>query len=203
MTALQSPLVVVGLDLSMASTGVARAEVDDQGAPTWRTWQVSSPARGQDLASQHARLADSAERVWRAVMEAGAEPDLVMVESPAMGHQASRAGTLALTGHWWLTLDPFLRAGIPVATLSPSSLKVYATGHGGSPGKPVTKQIMRAAIEPRYPGLLTGGVHDVAEAGALAAAAARLLGRPIDCLPDTHVRALDKAKAPITLSGKV
>lgn len=187
-----SPLVVAGIDLSLASTGVARMTVDEAGG-TWRTWQVASPSRGRDLTAQRPRILDAADRVTAAVCLASVEstPDLAVVEGPAFGSVTSGAHDLA--GFWWEVVGRLVDLGVPIAVMSPSSLKVYATGDGS----PRTKKahIVRA-VQQTYPGALTNGVHDVADAVVLAAAGARWAGAAVDCLPDLRVRALNKVKWP-------
>lgn len=186
-------MVVAGVDLSLTSTGVARVTVDESGG-TWRTWQVASPPRGRDLTAQRARIADAADRVTAAACLAGVEsrPDLAVVEGPAFG-KGVMSGAHDLSGFWWEVVGRLVDLGVPVAVMSPSSLKVYATGDGSPRTK---KEHIVRAVQQTYPGALTNGVHDVADAVVLAAAGARWAGAPVDCLPDLRVRALDKVKWP-------
>lgn len=189
-----SPLVVAGIDLSLTSTGVARVTVDEAGG-TWRTWQVASPPRGREVPAQWARIRDAADRVhaayWPGPLEEP-QPDLVVVEGPAFG-KGVMSGAHDLSGFWWQVVGSIVDDGVPVAVMSPASLKVYATGDGSSNTK---KAHIVRAVQQTYPGALTNGVHDVADAVVLAAAGARWAGSAVDCLPDLRVRALDKVKWP-------
>lgn len=186
-----SPLTVVGIDLALASTGVARVAADEQGG-TWRTWQVASPKVGAGTAAQAHRIRDAAGRILAATLEDC--PELVVIE--AMPPGTFQQGIRDVAGQWWMVVCSLIASGVPVATVMPNTLKVYAVGHGGSKKRPAGKKEILAAAQHAYPGALTGGVHDVADAMFLAAAGARWAGFPVDCLPDVNVRALDKFKWP-------
>lgn len=189
---------VVGIDLALASTGVARADVDEAGV-SWRTWQVASPKHGSGTARQAARISGASRRILAATLdedpwEGAGHPDLVVIEGLPPG--TYQQGVRDVAGQWWMVTTRLVELGIPVAVCMPSTLKVYALGHGGSKERPAGKPQMLAAAHSTYPGALTGGVHDVADALFLAAAGARWAGFPVDCLPDQHLRALDKFKWP-------
>lgn len=188
-------VTVVGIDLSLSSTGVARVTVDDRGG-VWRTWQVASEPRGKGVAAQGLRISDAAARIIEAVL---VDPltDLAVIE--AMPPGTIQKGIRDTAGLWWMVVSALARQRIPIATVMPSTLKVYATGYGGSTDRKVAKAEMVKAARAAYPGLLIAGCHDVADAAFLAAAGARHLGRPVDCLPDTNLRALEKFKWPESL----
>jgi hypothetical protein len=189
--------VVIGLDLAISSTGIARFAWDDAGALTTRTFQVTSRAEPKaTLAQQVARMVDVRHRVLAAVdaFDPWCQP-LVAIEGPATG-LSSNAGGFALWGLWWQVVADLHTYGCAVAVVSPSTLKVYATGFGGSAAHPVRKPDVQRAVAQRYPQLLTGGSHDVADAIVLAAMAARAVRRPIDDLPSIHLRAMEKPKWP-------
>lgn len=187
-------VTVVGVDLSLTSTGIAAVTVDGLGG-TWRTWRVASPTRGRDLTDQHARISDATVRILAAVTTVPA--DLCVVESPAYG-KAQMAFAHDLAGLWWRVVAGILDTGLPVAQVAPSSLKVYTVGYGGSAQKPVRKSHVQAAVAAACPAAATGGIHDVADAIGLAAMGARWLGHPVDCLPDHHIAAISRAKWPTT-----
>jgi hypothetical protein len=149
------------------------------------------------LAWQHTRMLDITARVLTAV---GDPPTLTVIEGPAFGH-GPQAGAHDMSGLWWRVVGHLLDAGVPVASVSPKTLKVYILGFAGSPKQPVRKADVRRAVEQRYRAYLTGGSHDVADAIGLAAMGARALGRPIDALPDTHLRAMTSVRWPAPPNG--
>lgn len=183
---------VAGIDLALASTGVTRLAWDADGRRQAKTFQVKSQGHaGATLEEASTRLRD----ICRRVIEACGWPDLAVIEAPNYG-RGQQAGSHDVSGLWWLVVDTLLTENVPVAQVSPSTLKVYVVGFGGAPGKPVKKADMLRAVQQRYPDLLTGGVHDVADSIGLAAMGARHLGRPIDDLPTTHLRALTSVRWP-------
>jgi crossover junction endodeoxyribonuclease RuvC len=178
---------VVGVDLSLTSTGLA----DSHGATDrYRTKPTKSPGLLDDLG----RI----ERITHAVsMFSVFGPDgwsaaLVVIEGPAfsrggMGGQHVRAGL------WWAIAARLSSHDVLRLLIVPPNVRaMYATGRGNA-GK---DEVLAAAIK-RYPNWdITG--NDVADAVILAAIGARLLGHPVDDLPKTHLRALAKVTLPTT-----
>lgn len=172
---------IVGLDLSLASTGVAviagrHAAVD----------RIQTKPRGDALHARRGRLADIRAhiRVWTT------STDLVVVEGLAYASRSPHATERA--GLWWLIVDDLLARDAPVAIVPPSSRAKYATGKGNA-GK---DQVLAAAIR-RYPDTNVTG-NDQADALILAAMGARALEQPIDDLPKTHLDAMAKVAWPST-----
>ena len=186
---------VVGIDLSLASTGLA----DNRG----RVQRVQTKGHASDSIADVLRRFNhiSLEVVTFATMGmsdpgtgsryAVADPaDLAVVEGPAysrgaMGGQHSRAGL------WWLVAERLDICGIPILVVPPTTRAMYATGKGNS-GKDA---VLAAAIK-RYPAWdITG--NDIADAAILASIGSRLLGHPVeDSLPQANLRALDKLTLP-------
>lgn len=188
---------VVGLDLSLTSAGIARVTVDAPGAtPTYTTTVGASLDEGASLDRRWWRMDALRTRV---LGEIGMEPDLVVVEGPSYasehGQQHDRSG------FWWFVVDELLARGIPVAEVTPSKLKVWATGSGATRGpSKVTKARVIRAIRDTYGQMFDipsgAGESDVADAVALATLGAAHLGHPLADLPTTHRRALAGVRWP-------
>lgn len=170
---------IVGIDLSLSSTGLAvitngRADV---------VRHTTAPV-GDDLARRHRRLLEIADvvRTWAS----GA--DLAVLEGPAYasvtGHQHDRSGL------WWIVAHRILGSGLPLGIVPPTSRARYATGKGNAP-----KDGVLAAVIRRYPEVNVTG-NDQADALILAAMGARRLGHPIDVVPKVALTAMAGASWP-------
>ncbi|MFD4740569.1 hypothetical protein ACFWNQ_24875 [Streptomyces virginiae] len=169
--------LVVGLDLSLTSTGIA--------GDGW-TANIRTKTRG-----------DARIRILQiGIADYIKAADLVVMEGPSFGHGA-QAGHEELAGLRVIVRQYCYRHHIPYAVIPPSSLKVYATGNGKA-----SKDGVRAAITDRY-GYLTEGAarYDEADAYAAMAAGYDWLGHPIKSVPTSHRRALAGCKWPELLSG--
>ena len=185
---------VVGVDLSLTSTGLAdnRGRVDRV-----QTKSLPSTAAVGDVLDRIHRIVTAVETFAR--MSDGADgryaadlADLIVVEGPSYASTGGQQHTRG--GLWWVAVGTLDSIG-SVLVVPPSSRAMYATGKGTS-GKDA---VLAAAIR-RYQAVdITG--NDVADATILAAIGARLLGHPIDDLPKTHLRALDKLRLPATLTA--
>ena len=111
------PSRVVGIDPSLAATGVADA---DGGLHTIRT----KGKRGDPVAARALRLSMITARLRPYVVGA----DLMVIEGPAFGK--SNIGTHQGAGLWWRIVQLAHAAGVRIAILGPSQLKMLATGHG-------------------------------------------------------------------------
>lgn len=176
---------VVGLDLSLQSTGIA--------TPTGVRTITSSGVKGAPLRARHARLQDITTRVSLAIAEVsisrGAGRALVVIEAPAfsrlVGHQHERSGL------WWLTVDELISAGHLVAAVSPTALKKYALGKGVG-----DKGAMADAAARRMPDVVTHGQNDVVDALWLRAMGCHRYGAPLCQVPKAHAAALDAVQWP-------
>ena len=177
----QHPIpLVIGLDLSLVSTGVAGVDWAD----------ALRPKTGL---RRHARLdwhlRELEERVRRA--------DLVVIEGASYGHGAL-AGHHELAGLWWHVTQMLWSRGIPYAEVPPVQRIIYACGVA-NPAKDypknvrarVTKGMVRDAVAERY-GLECEGAgrYDKADAAVLALMGRDWLGLPVVEVPETHRRAL-------------
>lgn len=155
-----SGLRVVGLDLSLTSTGMSDG-VETRVVQTGASEQME------------ARLDRITQRVWHYVVSA----DLVVIEGSSFGSRGPGHEELAAlrlmvrTGLWKL--------GIPFAMVPPTTLKKYLTSHGGA-----TKQLVVASVDARYGLDLTSfkvrdGRYDRADALGLAAMGHDHVGQPL------------------------
>jgi crossover junction endodeoxyribonuclease RuvC len=176
---------VVGLDLSLTSTGVAVATPD--GAITDRITTKPVP---------NATLTDRAERIARivvAVLQHVTFADLVVIEGPSYGsttpHQHDRAGL------WWQVVGRLWQRDYPLVEVPPSTRMRYATGRGNAGKDDVLSAVIR-----RYPHIDVNG-NDEADSLILAAMGIRHLGAPLEAsLPATHLAAMTAVKWPEALS---
>lgn len=163
-------MTVVGIDLSLTSTGVARLA---DGARCFTIPTKPELALGM-------RLELIKNGIWGAVADA----DLVVVEDVVA--TARNGATVAMVQgliRWMLWRDH-----VPHTFVPPATLKVFATGRGNADkGAMIAEACRRLDYQ--------GTSGDEADALWLAHLGAHLLGRPAVDLPQTHLRALTKIKA--------
>jgi Holliday junction resolvasome RuvABC endonuclease subunit len=173
------PMMVLGVDLSLASTGIAA--IGDTGN-IFTDRIVPGNMKG------HARLAHIINQLigW---LPSSSSSELAVIEGLSFG-SFDRNGEQA--GLSWMVRHALWKRHIPYALVSPSQRMIYAVGNGRA-----DKDRVLAATIKRYPQADIGG-NDEADALLLAAIGARHLGRPIESepLPQTHLRALDKVAWP-------
>lgn len=162
---------VVGVDLSLRSTGVAgRGWVDRV-----------VPPRG---------LTGLPRLRWirSAVLDLVRPAELVVIEGLAFASTTGKAAERA--GLWWLTVDSIQAADVPVAVVPPACRCRYATGRGNA-----SKDAVLAATIRRYPDVPVTG-NDEADALVLAAMGLDHLGCPLTTVPVTHRAALGAVSWP-------
>lgn len=170
--------LVIGLDLSLTSTGVAGVRGHDVWTDRIRTKEL----RG------HERLAYLMDEVGCFVRGA----HLVVIEGLAFDAHDTNRGNAGLS---WLVRHGLWRRGIAYALVPPSNRCQYATGKGRA-----DKSVVVAAVQRTY-GLAVVQAHDEADALVLAAMGARHLGHPIDDLPATHLDAMAGATWPESVTA--
>lgn len=183
---------VVGLDLSLTSTGVATVEqgrvtvdrINSSAPPTPR-----HPRTGKPLPPTLRQRSERIARIASAVLLRCEHAHLVVIEQPAFskttGSQHDRSGL------WWLIVDQLMLHEHRVVEVTAGGVKVYATGKGNG-----GKDEVLAAVVRRYPDVEVSG-NDEADALVLAAMGARWLGAPIEpSLPQANVRAMDGVRWP-------
>lgn len=163
---------IVGLDLSLSATGVARIRPGAD-RPITLSLVTSSPVPNAKYPHTLDRIRGLASRIIAAI-KLGAEPDdiiVVVMEGGAFmsttGHAHTRAGL------WWLMYHLIEKFAL-VVVVEPSKLKRYITGKGNAP-----KDLVFSSVVRNYPGI---GIVDNNEADALglASMASRELGYPME-----------------------
>ena len=164
---------IVGLDLSLASTGIARLR---PGHPAEVATLRPAPRSG------HPRLRWLLNSIGTKAIDA----TVVVIEGPSYGSttglQHERAGL------WWLVAHQLWKTQIPYFAVTPSQLKKYAAGTGNA-----SKDAVLAAVIRRY-GDIPVSDNNQADALVLAAMAADYYGCPIATVPQTHRVALKTVK---------
>lgn len=172
---------VIGLDLSLASTGIASSD-------GWLKRVQSKGAADATFAARARRIRDMRDEVLATVDGVG----LVVIEGPSYGQsRGSSAGSHDRSGLWWLVACDLHAAGVPVAVAAPAARTKYATGRGNA-----SKDAVLAAVVRRFPAWDVDG-NDVADALVLAAMGADGLGHPLVAMPGTHRAALDAVAWPL------
>lgn len=172
-----SDLVIVGLDLSLTSTGTARI-----GDKIWADRIVPRKLSG------HARM----RHILLEVIGLTEGADLIVIEGPSFGSgvNARQSGHHERGGLWWLVTYQLWRRERPFAVVPPAVLKRYGTGKGNA-----SKDAVLAAAVRRYHQVEFDG-NDEADALVLAAMGADQLGRPIATVPAAHRAALGSVTWP-------
>lgn len=170
---MNGPLRVVGLDLSLTSTGVS----DGQSVHVFRTFAGEQlEARLDHLTRQCLRFVLSSTQ-WTDGQPEGKSADLVCIEGAAYGAKGDAVDQLA--GLRLMVRTRLWRLGVPFAIVSPTGLKAYTTGNGRS-----SKAQMVAALAERH-GLdlkavkVAHGKYDMADAYALAAMGYAYIRQPL------------------------
>jgi crossover junction endodeoxyribonuclease RuvC len=166
-------MTVIGLDLSLTSTGVAVAEA---GRIVHTQAVKSTGKRGDALTERERRIYDIVNRVQAAVLRHDAR--LVVIEAPSFGSVGGSAHDRS--GLWWGIVRMLGLRNIPVAQVAPTQRAKYATGNGRA-----EKKVVHAEAKELY-GLLSACTDDEGDAAILAAIGSRYLGEP--CEPDSDYR---------------
>jgi crossover junction endodeoxyribonuclease RuvC len=150
------------------------------------TWLVTSKGTDKDsLAQRWMRLGRLARDICGRIPT---DVTLVLIEGPSFGSRDGHAHDRS--GLWWLVVSALHKAGIPVAEVAPSSLKLYATGKGNA-----KKELVVDATARRYPDVVTGADSNRCDAHWLAAMGlAHLTGRHV--VPTAHQQAMVKVRWP-------
>jgi Holliday junction resolvasome RuvABC endonuclease subunit len=185
-------MIVVGLDLSLTSAGIA----------ILRDGELAAPLRsvGSDVASNYDQRRRRITSHTTAIMEAigrskwpisGGKPDLAVIEGPSYGSQFGDQFDRAAL--WWGVYAALASKAhkIPIAVIAPNSLKLWWTGDGTA-DKLRMLDTARARVRPAV------SDHDQADALALAYAGAWRLGDPVPFEPcERSVAALERVEWPV------
>lgn len=160
------PGFVIGLDVSLTSTGMAAVNARGEAFTT----VVRSTGSTTDTVVQTARRIESlAEDICDQTV--GASPALVVIESAFF---STRKDTSAhrRAGLWWAILAKLIDRDVTVVPASPAQVKKYATGKGNASKEQV---LVRVATD-WGADVLEDGRNDRADALVLAAMGAHYLG---------------------------
>lgn len=180
-------LAVMGLDTSPSSTGWGLA---------WGQLLAAQPEFGtvkpRIVVPKAGNLDLSAARIRKVIgmlgsLVADADPDLIVMEGPS--YHSTGAYWHENAGLWWAVVTRLKQSGRPLAVITPTTLKKFATGSGSA-----KKSAMVGAAVRRF-GLDEIG-EDEADALWLAAAGCQRYGWPLVKLPAVQVEALDVVRWP-------
>lgn len=172
---------VIGLDLSLSATGVARVTLLDGDNATVPELHVE---KADDDGTLEDRLNGLAARLT-CINSAS----LVAVEAPIL-YGAHAKGAISLIGLNMLIRCRIAEQGIPLLVVDNGSIKKYATGNGNA-----NKDLVRDAARDRF-GLPPGVTSDECDALWACAIGCALLDRPIVDVPAKHRGALVKLELP-------
>lgn len=176
---------IVGVDLSLTSTGISVVETTPLGheVTLHRVQSKPPPADRVTLYTRSRRLRGIAQTIFTHCQGAG----LVVIEGPSYASESGAAHDRA--GEWWMVVGRLTAQGFNVTEVPPTLVKQYATGKGNA-----GKDAVLAATVRRFPHVEVDG-NDVADALVLASLGCRFIGRPIDePLPQSHTRAMARIK---------
>ena len=186
-------MIVVGIDTSLAATGMARVDTADRLYVDVRII-ASTGTENDTLTQRRDRLSHLVNRGINDVVLGlpygdGLVADLVVIETPALSK--ANIGTSMLNGLYWMLVDRLHVLRIPVAAVGIGQLKKYATGAGNA-----SKGAVIDATARRLPHVETRGNDNLCDATWLAAMGARHLGQPIDDVPKVNLEAMVKVPWP-------
>lgn len=170
---------VVGLDLSLTSSGIAGIEPHTLGFSsvqsriTMLKTVKSTGKKGDGLAARQRRLYGAGNEIVDLVTLFN--PDLVVIEAPSYGSKFGSPHDRS--GLWWIVVNALGYAGFPVAEVSPQGRAKYGTGKGNAK-KDVVEAFVRESYQEIAPRRIAN--NDEADAILLAAMGARYLGYPVE-----------------------
>jgi crossover junction endodeoxyribonuclease RuvC len=176
---------VIGLDLSLASTGIAI----NTGGPTITTTTIRPKAKMRGFE----RLDHILEQIID-YTHSGLT-DLVVIEGPSYG--STGAGGHERAGLWWLAVRSLHHRGVPYAIASPKSRAKYASGRGDANKREVIAGITQLC--PWWDARKRTGLDDEADALSLCAMGCDQLGCPVFQAPQSHRDALTGVEWPANL----
>jgi crossover junction endodeoxyribonuclease RuvC len=185
------PLRAIGLDLSLAKTGLA-ATHSSTGEPRLFTETIHVD-RSAKLANiiDHARLRQIYHRIFKAVE---CRPDIVAIEKPLLvagkGDTSIRLAELHGLVKCWL-----FEHNIPYVDIDPNHVKQYATGSGGATKEAVLASMRShcSALGDRRPFI---GDDNAADAMSCLSMVLDALGQPLFTVPEKHRGPLAALKLP-------
>ncbi|MGF3056183.1 crossover junction endodeoxyribonuclease RuvC [Microbacterium sp. YY-01] len=172
--------MILGIDYSLTSTGLA-VLCDDGSTDTCIIRSPKDDGSIESIVHRIEQIADEVE-AWADL----AADDIVVLEGFVNHARSPHRGKIA-AGWWAVARRVSMLTESPVIVVPPKTRAKYATGNGAAGKQAVVEQVTA-----RYPQFRIDGSDDIADAVALVAIGARMLGRPIDPeLPETNRSALN------------
>jgi crossover junction endodeoxyribonuclease RuvC len=174
----------LGLDLSLAATGLARTHTSTGEArlSTGAITAVRSPAGLRRNLMDHGRVGYLLGEIIRAIT--GCRPQIIAIEAPLLVDLGDASIRLAevhgALKHWCWS------RGIPYVDINNQHVKIYAAGSGSA-----SKEDVLAGIRATYGRTVHVGDHNAADALSLLAMTLHAYGEPLVEVPESHRRALD------------
>ena len=161
---------VIGLDLSLTSTGVCSIE---DGEIDCLFNIETTGTKADDLTARFTRLDSICFQILDFIKQD--YTDLVVIEGPSYGSRFGAAHDRA--GLWWMVVGDCLQREVPVAVVSPQGRAKYGTGKGNA-----KKDVVLAATIETYGDIAPTPIKkdDIADALLLASMGSRYLGRPVE-----------------------
>lgn len=137
--------VVLGIDPSLTSTGLARITITPQPAQQFddvevRTVCVGEAGHRKDLPrDRRARV----QRARRQILRAAVGADLVVIETPFYNRQSTQAAIMDRSWLWGTVVDGLHAAGTPVVHVAAKQRAKFATDNGNSGKTAVAEAIHR------------------------------------------------------------
>jgi Holliday junction resolvasome RuvABC endonuclease subunit len=181
--------VVVGIDVSLTSTGIAVADAGRIVHTRAIRTKALPKEQKADLGAICRRILSVLDAVQGTVL--AYRPALVVIEAPSHG---SRFGSPhERSGLWWLIVSWLEDRATDVAQVAPTARAKYGTGRGNA-----DKEQVHKAVQTNYgTDDLPIKTNDEADAVLLAAMGARHLGQPVEgWLPTGAIDAMDKVVWP-------
>lgn len=170
---------VLGLDLSLTSSGVA---VVESGTGVVHTESIKTRGKKNDtLRERHERQAYILTRILEVIEEY--TPQYIVIEGPAYSSMVGKVHDRS--GLWWIVVFALMNEDYKVSEVPPTNRAQYATGKGRAPKEDVVASVaehMSVVVK----------TDDEADAVVLASMGLRSLGKPSDSIPETNWVSLKK-----------
>jgi Holliday junction resolvasome RuvABC endonuclease subunit len=162
-------MIIMGLDVSLVQTGIARWQELPSGAQHLETFRVPSPDLGDSLLAMRRRIRVTVDRVMLRMPKSF---DLLVVERPLPARSGFASLQLERAAAYWMLIDQLLPRG-PVVDVHPKTRAKIATGNGNAKKRDVLLQARRDF----HPLQLAD--DNAADAVVLMAAGCARFGRPL------------------------
>lgn len=163
---------IVGLDLSLTATGIARIRPGDD-RPISVSVVKSDSIPNAKYRHTLERMRGILSRVLVAIKHGSEEGDMIVVVMEGGAFMSTTGHAHTRAGLWWLAYHLIEKFAL-VVVVEPSKLKKYITGKGNAP-----KDLVFSSIVRNYPEVVVRDNNE-ADALGLASMASRELGFPME-----------------------